>query len=111
MAKNVPMAKYLGSKLEIQLLRRAKVRAITYGQVTAIIDGKRVKGQEKDIAEVQNYHDALEYALTAKEIIAQFIHSETSIMANARELNRLDPFLEFVAVCFADSAKMVSTNR
>ena len=230
----------VNSKLEVQLLRKAKVRAITYSnqiegndlkeeQVTALIAGKRIKGHEKDIAEVQNYHEALDYVATLSEgsaklkmrdicdiqklitkgllptkltgtlrtgpvsiinsvtqevieecpshydlpylmeeliqwleensvrnsfalafaahfiavaihpfadgngrtvrllqhllllrkneTMAQFIPSETSIMANreryyltirqSRELNRLDPIIEFLAECFADSAKAV----
>jgi len=64
---------YLGSPLEVQLLRRAKVRAVTYsnqiegnqlgeGEVTAVLSGKKIKGPSKDVKEVQNYHLALEYA-------------------------------------------------
>lgn len=63
---------YLGSPLEVKLLRKAKVRAITYSnqiegnalgesEVTAILKGKRVAGPSKDIKEVQNYHSALDY--------------------------------------------------
>ena len=66
---------YLGTPLEVQLLRRAKVRAITYsnqiegnhlgeGEVTAVLDGKKIKGSAKDVKEVQNYHTALNYAET-----------------------------------------------
>jgi Fic family protein len=230
----------IGSALEVQLLRKAKIRAITYSnqiegndlqeeQVTALIAGKKIKGDEKDVAEVQNYHEAIDYVetlskdgrklglrdicdiqklvtkgqlpsqlngtlrsgpasiinsvtkevieecppqydlphlmkeltqwieenstrnpfalafaahfitvaihpfadgngrtvrllqhlllLKRKESIASFIPSETSIMANreryyhtirqARELKRLDPFLEFLAECFAEAAKDV----
>lgn len=63
---------YLGSPQEVKLLRRAKVRAITYSnqiegnalgesEVTAVLKGKRVAGSPKDIKEVQNYHAALDY--------------------------------------------------
>lgn len=63
---------YLGSPQEVKLLRRAKVRAITYSnqiegntlsesEVTAVLQGKRVAGSAKDIKEVQNYHAALDY--------------------------------------------------
>src|SRR3989338_7261592 len=63
---------YLGSPLEVKLLRKAKVRAITYSnqiegnalgesEVTAVLKGKRVAGSTKDIKEVQNYHAALDY--------------------------------------------------
>lgn len=66
---------YLGTPLEVQLLRRAKVRAITYsnqiegnhlgeGEVTAVLDGRKIKGSAKDVKEVQNYHTALNYAET-----------------------------------------------
>lgn len=63
---------YLGSPLELKLLRKAKVRAITYSnqiegntlketEVTAVLKGKRVIGLPKDIKEIQNYHLALDY--------------------------------------------------
>ncbi|MCC7441792.1 MAG: hypothetical protein IT285_09165 [Bdellovibrionales bacterium] len=63
---------YLGSPLEVKLLRKAKVRAITYSnqiegnalgesEVTAVLKGKRVAGSPRDIKEVQNYHAALDY--------------------------------------------------
>jgi len=63
---------YLGSPLEVQLLRKAKVRAITYSnqiegnslqedEVTAIIEGKHVAGSPRDIKEIQNYQTALNY--------------------------------------------------
>ena len=62
----------LGSPLEVKLLRKAKVRAITYSnqiegnaleevEVTALLKGKRVAGPAKDILEIQNYHSALDY--------------------------------------------------
>jgi Fic family protein len=234
------LEKSMGSPLEVQLLRKAKIRAITYSnqiegnaleeeQVTAVISGKRVKGDEIDVAEVQNYHEAIDYAetlafdgrtlhlrdicdiqklitkgqlpsslsgnlrsgpasiinsvtkkvieecpphydlphlmddlirwieenknrnafavafavhfitvaihpfadgngrtvrllqhmllLKRNETIAKFVPSETSIMAQreryyltirqSRELNRLDPFIEFIAECFVESAKEV----
>lgn len=63
---------YYGSPLEIQLLRKAKVRAITYSsqiegnklnesEVTAILNNQRVAGSPKDIKEIQNYQLALDY--------------------------------------------------
>ena len=63
---------YLGSPQEVTLLRKAKVRAVTYSnqiegnvlsesEVTAILKGKHVAGAPKDIKEVQNYHSALDY--------------------------------------------------
>ena len=66
------IGEYLGSPLELKLLRKAKVRAITYSnqiegnalkeeEVTAVLKGKRVVGAPKDIKEVQNYHSALDY--------------------------------------------------
>jgi Fic family protein len=64
---------YLGSPQEVQLLRKAKIRAVTYSnqiegnalgesEVTAVLQGKRVAGLPKDVKEVQNYHSALDYA-------------------------------------------------
>jgi Fic family protein len=64
---------HLGSPQEVKLLRKAKVRAITYsnqiegnalgeGEVTALLQGKRVAGSPKDIQEIKNYHAALDYA-------------------------------------------------
>jgi Fic family protein len=69
------LEKSIGSPLEVQLLRRAKIRAVTYSnqiegnhlaeeQVTALIGGKQVQGNETDIAEVQNYYEAIDYAET-----------------------------------------------
>lgn len=66
---------YLGTPLEVQLLRKAKVRAITYSnqiegnhlgekEVTAVLNGKKIVGPDKDIKEVQNYQLALDYAET-----------------------------------------------
>lgn len=63
---------YLGTPQEVKLLRKAKVRAITYSnqiegnnlgesEVTAVLQGKRVLGSKKDVKEVQNYHEALDY--------------------------------------------------
>ena len=64
---------YLGSPQEVQLLRKAKIRAVTYSnqiegnalgesEVTAVLQGKRIAGLPKDVKEVQNYHSALDYA-------------------------------------------------
>lgn len=64
---------YLGSPQEVKLLRKARVRAVTYSnqiegnalsesEVTAVLQGKRVAGPPKDVKEVQNYHTALDYA-------------------------------------------------
>ncbi len=66
---------YLGTPLEVQMLQRAKVQAVTYsnqiegnhlgeGEVTAVLEGKKIKGSAKDVKEVQNYHEALNYAET-----------------------------------------------
>lgn len=63
---------YLGTPQEVKLLRKAKVRAITYSnqiegnnlgeiEVTGILQGQRVAGSKKDIKEVHNYHEALDY--------------------------------------------------
>jgi len=54
---------YLGTPLEVQLLRRAKVRAITYsnqiegnplgeGEVIAVLKGRKIKGSAKDVKDV-----------------------------------------------------------
>jgi Fic family protein len=62
----------LGTKLELSLVRKAKIRAITYSnqiegnplgeaEVTAILDGKRVAGSPKAIREVRNYEQALSF--------------------------------------------------
>jgi Fic family protein len=62
----------LGTAQQVKLLRKAKVRAITYSnqiegndlsesEVTAVLKGQRVAGSKKDIMEVQNYHQALDY--------------------------------------------------
>jgi Fic family protein len=63
---------YLGTPQELKLVRKAKVRAVTYSnqiegnplqenEVTAILGGKHVAGDQKDIKEVQNYYEALAY--------------------------------------------------
>lgn len=63
---------YLGQPLELQLLRQAKILAITYSNqiegnklevrgVTQILESKKSKSSDKDIIEVRNYNDALEY--------------------------------------------------
>ena len=63
---------YLGTPQEVKLLRKAKVRAITYSnqiegnhlgesEVTALLQGRRVAGTKKDVKEVLNYHEALDY--------------------------------------------------
>lgn len=63
---------YLGQPLELQLLRQAKILAITYSNqiegnklevrgVTQILESKKSKTSDKDIIEVRNYNDALEY--------------------------------------------------
>jgi len=62
----------LKKPLELKLLRKARVRAITYSnqiegnqltesEVTAILDGKKVAGREKDILEIKNYQKAVDY--------------------------------------------------
>lgn len=63
---------YLGQPMELQLLRQAKILAITYSNqiegnklevrgVTQVLDSKKVMTSDKDIMEVRNYSDALEY--------------------------------------------------
>ena len=69
------LQKSVGTPLEVKLLRKAKIRAITYSnqiegnhleedQVTAIVAGKRVKGSSDDVTEVKNYHEAIDYVET-----------------------------------------------
>jgi Fic family protein len=69
------LEEYLGQPVELQLLRKAKIRAITFSNqiegnkleergVTQIIDGKDTPSTDKDVIEVRNYRDALEYAET-----------------------------------------------
>ena len=68
---------YLGQPLELQLLRQAKILAITYSNqiegnkleergVTQALENIKVKTADKDIIEVRNYSDALQFV----EIIA-----------------------------------------
>jgi len=69
------LEEYLGQPLELQLLRQSKILAITYSNqiegnklevrgVTQILDSKKTKKEDKDILEIRNYSDALEYAET-----------------------------------------------
>lgn len=69
------LEEYLGQPLEVQLLRQSKILAITYSNqiegnkfkvrgVTQILDSKKTKKEDKDIIEIRNYSDALEYAET-----------------------------------------------
>lgn len=66
---------YLGQPLEVQLLRQAKILAITYSNqiegnqlevrgVTQVLENKKDKTDNKDIIEVRNYDDALGYIET-----------------------------------------------
>ncbi len=63
---------YLGQPLEVQLLRQAKILAITYSNqiegnkleergVTRALGDKKFDPENKDILEVRNYSDAIEY--------------------------------------------------
>lgn len=63
---------YWGTPLEVELLRQAKIRAITFSNqiegnkleergVTKALDEKDSHSDEKDIIEVRNYSDAIEY--------------------------------------------------
>ena len=87
-------------------------------------------GSKKEIKEVQNYHEALDYVerliedakpnlllLLGGQRLARFVPSETAIMQNrdryyvairqSRSLGSLHPILEFLAECFAISAEAV----
>lgn len=66
------LEEYLGKPLEVQLLRQAKIIAITYSNqiegnklevqgVTKVLEGKNRDKADKDIIEVRNYSDALDY--------------------------------------------------
>jgi len=66
---------YWGTPLEVELLRQAKIRAITFSNqiegnkleergVTKALDEQDSQSDEKDIIEVRNYSDALEYIET-----------------------------------------------
>lgn len=63
---------YLGNPLEVQLLRQAKILAITYSNqiegnkleergVTKALESSEESTDDKDILEVRNYSDALDY--------------------------------------------------
>lgn len=69
------LEEYLGQPLELQLLRQAKIRAITFSNqiegnlleergVTQILAAKDHDDLSKDETEIINYRDALEYAET-----------------------------------------------
>lgn len=66
---------YLGQPLEVQLLRQAKILAITYSNqiegnkleergVTKALEDNRSEVTDKDTIEVRNYSDALDYVET-----------------------------------------------
>lgn len=66
---------YLGQPLELQLLRQAKILAITYSNqiegnklevraVTQALENIKSKAVDKDIIEVRNYSDALQFVET-----------------------------------------------
>lgn len=69
------LEQYMGRPLEVQLLRQAKILAITYSNqiegnkleersVTRALKEKKSDDEDKDIIEVRNYSDALEYVET-----------------------------------------------
>jgi Fic family protein len=66
------LEEYLGKPLEVQLLRQAKIMAITFSNqiegnklevrgVTNALESKIIDKSDKDILEVRNYSDALDY--------------------------------------------------
>ena len=66
---------YLGQPLELQLLRQAKILAITYSNqiegnkleergVTQALENIKIRTADKDIIEVYNYSDALQFVET-----------------------------------------------
>lgn len=63
---------YIGTPQEVKLLRRAKIKAVTYSNqiegnhlseldVSAVLNGKKIKGSAQDIKEIGNYRAALDY--------------------------------------------------
>lgn len=69
---------YLGNPLEVQLLRQAKILAITYSNqiegnkleergVTKALEETEGSADDKDTIEVRNYSDALDYVETLSE--------------------------------------------
>jgi Fic family protein len=69
---------YLGNPLEVQLLRQAKILAITYSNqiegnkleergVTKVLEENEIKATDNDTIEVRNYSDALDYVETLSE--------------------------------------------
>ena len=63
---------YLGTPQELKLLRRAKIKAVTYSnqiegnhlseaEVGAVFQGKKVKASDHEIKEIANYRTALDY--------------------------------------------------
>ena len=63
---------YLGTPQELQFLRRAKIKAVTYSnqiegnhlgesEVNAVLQGKKVKATAVEIKEIGNYRNALDY--------------------------------------------------
>jgi Fic family protein len=63
---------YLGTPQELKLLRRAKIKAVTYSnqiegnqldelEVTAVLQGRRVTASPHELKEIGNYRTALEY--------------------------------------------------
>ena len=83
---------YLGSPQEVKLLRKAKVRAITYsnqiegnalgeGEVTAVLRGRRVAGSPKDIKEIRNSLGIVSY-----RIVSAFNRSALSLNVHVQQL-------------------------
>jgi len=63
---------YLGTPQELKLLRRAKIKAVTYSnqiegnhldesEVNAVFQGKKVQASAQEIKEISNYRTALDY--------------------------------------------------
>jgi Fic family protein len=88
---------YWGTRQEVKLLRMAKVRAITYSnqiegnhlseaEVAAILQGKTVRGTKKDIQEVHNYQEALDYV---ERIVESSGDSQSVRLADMCDLQRL----------------------
>ena len=78
---------YIGTPQEPKLLRRAKIKAVTYSnqiegnrlgesEVSAVIEGKKVQGFAQEVKEIGNYRAALEYVETLAKGQRRFKQSD-----------------------------------
>lgn len=140
---------YLGKPLEVQLLRQAKILAVTYSNqiegnklevrgVTEVLEGHSAEVKDKDILEIRNYIDALEYVevlstegsklkvgdmldiqkLITKDLISDkkqwgAVRSTNVIIADANTGNKIDdvPEAHFVEELLSDLWKWLDDNE